>query len=136
MPTYQYICSNCGHELEDFQSMSEPHLTHCPNCNQETLLRAMGAGAGVIFKGSGFYLTDYKKSSASPAPSAAPSAGPAPAGEKKTGDAAAPSGKEAQDASARKRESGGTPSAGKGDSGSAPSAGKGDSGSASSPEKK
>jgi putative FmdB family regulatory protein len=66
MPTYEYQCKNCGHELEEFQSMTEPPLTHCPNCDTENLARIMGAGAGVIFKGTGFYLTDYRKSGASP----------------------------------------------------------------------
>jgi putative FmdB family regulatory protein len=66
MPTYQYQCRNCGHELEEFQSITEAPLTHCPECNTESLLRVLGAGAGLIFKGSGFYLTDYKKSSTLP----------------------------------------------------------------------
>jgi putative FmdB family regulatory protein len=63
MPTYQYKCKNCGHELEELQNMSEPPLTHCPNCNTENLARIIGGGAGLIFKGTGFYLTDYKKDS-------------------------------------------------------------------------
>ena len=62
MPTYQYQCKKCGHELEDFQSISAPPLVRCPNCHTDNLVRVVGAGAGVIFKGSGFYLTDYKKS--------------------------------------------------------------------------
>ncbi len=66
MPTYQYQCRNCGHELEEFQSITEPPLVHCPHCNNDTLVRIIGAGGGLIFKGSGFYLTDYKKSGASP----------------------------------------------------------------------
>ena len=61
MPTYQYQCTKCGHQLEEFQSMSEAPLVHCPNCNTDSLVRVIGAGAGLIFKGSGFYLTDYKK---------------------------------------------------------------------------
>ena len=60
MPTYQYQCKACGHQLEEFQSMSEAPLTLCPHCGTENLARVMGTGAGVIFKGSGFYLTDYK----------------------------------------------------------------------------
>jgi putative FmdB family regulatory protein len=67
MPTYQYQCTSCGHRLEEFQSITEPPLVLCPQCNTENLVRVIGAGAGVIFKGTGFYLTDYKKrSSASP----------------------------------------------------------------------
>ncbi len=61
MPTYEYQCKSCGHELEEFQSITEPPLTHCPKCNTENLVRVMGTGAGLIFRGTGFYLTDYKK---------------------------------------------------------------------------
>lgn len=71
MPTYQYQCTSCGHRLEEFQSITEPPLVLCPQCNTENLVRVIGAGAGLIFKGTGFYLTDYKKSSsASPASTA------------------------------------------------------------------
>jgi len=66
MPTYQYRCKKCGHELEEFQQMTEPPLVRCPNCNTDNLARVMGAGAGLIFKGSGFYLTDYKKEAPKP----------------------------------------------------------------------
>lgn len=66
MPTYQYQCTQCGHGLEEFQSMTEPPLTHCPECGTENLVRVLGAGSGLIFKGTGFYLTDYRKSSSSP----------------------------------------------------------------------
>jgi putative FmdB family regulatory protein len=68
MPTYQYQCKNCGYELEEFQSIKENPLTLCPKCNTENLLRIMGTGGGLIFKGSGFYLTDYKKTSRSATP--------------------------------------------------------------------
>jgi len=63
MPTYDYACKECGHRFEAFQSMTDPVLTTCPKCEQETLQRLIGAGAGLVFKGSGYYLTDYKKSS-------------------------------------------------------------------------
>jgi putative FmdB family regulatory protein len=63
MPIYEYECSDCGHKLEELQTMSEPPLVKCPNCGKDTLKRLIGGGAGLIFKGSGFYLTDYKKSS-------------------------------------------------------------------------
>ncbi|MEK7818940.1 MAG: zinc ribbon domain-containing protein [Bacteroidota bacterium] len=62
MPTYDYKCTNCKFELEIFQTMSDEPLKACPNCNTENLERLFGSGAGLIFKGSGFYLTDYKKS--------------------------------------------------------------------------
>jgi len=61
MPTYEYVCRNCGHTLEELQSMTEEPLVRCPKCGKDTLARAMGTGGGLIFKGSGFYLTDYKK---------------------------------------------------------------------------
>lgn len=67
MPTYEYVCKLCGQTLEEFQSMTEPPLTRCPRCGTENLARSIGAGSGVIFKGSGFYLTDYKKSNTTPA---------------------------------------------------------------------
>ncbi len=96
MPTYDYECQSCGHHFEARQSMKDPHLTDCP---QEScagpVKRKIGVGAGFIFKGSGFYITDYRSdsykaaakkdsdsssssSSSSPAPSTpAPAAAPA-----------------------------------------------------------
>ncbi len=69
MPIYEYQCSNCGHQLEELQSISEPPLVKCPKCGKNTLKKLIGTGAGLIFKGSGFYLTDYKKKSTSEAAS-------------------------------------------------------------------
>jgi len=60
MPTYEYICDACGHELEEFQSMSAKPLKKCPDCGKNKLVRQIGTGAGIIFKGSGFYETDYR----------------------------------------------------------------------------
>jgi putative FmdB family regulatory protein len=60
MPTYDYVCEACGHEFEAFHAMSAPSLRTCPKCGRRRLVRRIGAGAGVIFKGSGFYQTDYK----------------------------------------------------------------------------
>jgi putative FmdB family regulatory protein len=67
MPTYHYHCSNCGHELEELQSFNDEPLLRCPECGTDSLARGVGGGAGLIFKGSGFYQTDYKKEPASPA---------------------------------------------------------------------
>ncbi|MBK8039426.1 MAG: zinc ribbon domain-containing protein [Verrucomicrobiaceae bacterium] len=98
MPTYDYECQSCGHHFEARQSMKDPHLTDCPqeNC-AGPVKRKIGVGAGFIFKGSGFYITDYRSdsykaaakkdsdsssssSSSSPAPSTpAPAAAPAKA---------------------------------------------------------
>jgi len=61
MPTYDYRCDACGHRFEAFQSMSEAALEACPACGKPKLRRLIGAGAGIIFKGSGFYETDYKR---------------------------------------------------------------------------
>ena len=58
MPTYEYECKNCGHHLDAFQKMSDKPLTDCPACHQPALKRKISAGAGIIFKGSGFYQTD------------------------------------------------------------------------------
>jgi putative FmdB family regulatory protein len=60
MPTYEYRCDACGHELEEFQSMSAKPLKKCPSCGKNKLVRLIGTGAGIIFKGSGFYETDYR----------------------------------------------------------------------------
>jgi len=60
MPTYEYICDACGHDLEEFQSMSAKPLKKCPDCGKNKLVRQIGTGAGIIFKGSGFYETDYR----------------------------------------------------------------------------
>ena len=64
MPTYQYLCKNCKHEFEELQSIKEEPLVHCPNCHTDNLVRVVGSGSGLIFKGSGFYLTDYKRDGA------------------------------------------------------------------------
>lgn len=61
MPTYQYECDACGHSFEILQSMLDKKLKKCPECNKNKLYRLIGAGNGIIFKGSGFYETDYKK---------------------------------------------------------------------------
>jgi putative FmdB family regulatory protein len=63
MPTYQYECSACGHSFEQFQSMTDAKLKKCPECGKNKLNRLVGSGSGVIFKGSGFYETDYKNKS-------------------------------------------------------------------------
>jgi putative FmdB family regulatory protein len=59
MPTYEYECQKCGHFFEVFQSIKDEPLKRCPNCRGK-LKRVVGAGANIIFKGSGFYQTDYR----------------------------------------------------------------------------
>ena len=61
MPTYQYECDACGYSFDFLQSMLDKKLKKCPACNKHKLHRLIGAGSGIIFKGSGFYETDYKK---------------------------------------------------------------------------
>ncbi len=65
MPTYTYKCKNCENVFEKFQKMNSDPLKICPVCNQEALTRIIDGGAGLIFKGNGFYITDYKKSGSS-----------------------------------------------------------------------
>lgn len=61
MPTYDYRCKSCGDTFEHFQQMSDPKLRKCTNCGRHTLERLIGSGAGIIFRGTGFYETDYKR---------------------------------------------------------------------------
>jgi len=61
MPTYEYECSSCGHQLETIQNFSEAPLKKCPQCKKNKLERLISGGGGFIFKGDGFYETDYRK---------------------------------------------------------------------------
>jgi putative FmdB family regulatory protein len=63
MPTYEYLCDGCGHEFELFQLMSDPVRRKCPECSELKLRRLIGTGGAIIFKGSGFYETDYRSDS-------------------------------------------------------------------------
>ena len=63
MPTYEYKCSACGHAFEKFQSITAAPITKCPECGKAKVKRLIGTGAGLIFKGSGFYITDYRSDS-------------------------------------------------------------------------
>lgn len=60
MPTYDYKCDACGHEFERFHSITAAAMRKCPKCGKLKLRRLIGPGAGLIFKGSGFYITDYR----------------------------------------------------------------------------
>lgn len=71
MPVYTYHCENCGHEFDRQQSFQDNALKVCPNCRKHTLHKVYRA-AGVVFKGSGFYVTDKSRKAASPAPNGAP----------------------------------------------------------------
>ncbi len=63
MPTYDYVCDSCHHRFEEFQSITAEALKQCPECHRKKLRRLIGPGGGLIFKGSGFYSTDYRSSS-------------------------------------------------------------------------
>lgn len=63
MPTYDYECDECGHTFEKFQSIKAPSIRKCPVCGKLSVRRLIGTGAGIIFKGSGFYQTDYRSDS-------------------------------------------------------------------------
>jgi putative FmdB family regulatory protein len=89
MPTYEYVCRACGHEFEKFQSMNDDPVKSCPECRRRQVKRKIGVGAGVIFKGSGFYETDYKKK-------------PRPKGEKSGDDSSSKSSSESEGTSASK----------------------------------
>ncbi len=83
MPTYDYVCDGCGHAFELFQSMTDSVKKTCPKCGKKKLRRLIGAGAALVFKGSGFYKTDYrsesyKKGAAAESGSGKPEAGPKP----------------------------------------------------------
>ena len=81
MPTYEYRCESCNHKFEAFQSMSAKPVSVCPKCKKRKVKKLISKGGGLIFKGSGFYLTDYarKSSEATPKEGAAKSESAAPA---------------------------------------------------------
>ena len=62
MPTYEYRCDECGHEMETFQSITAKALKKCPECSKNGLKRLISGGGAILFKGSGFYETDYRSS--------------------------------------------------------------------------
>jgi len=70
MPTYDYLCDACGHKFELFQNISDPLQRKCPQCKKLKLRRLFGTGAAIMFKGSGFYQTDYRSDSYKKAASA------------------------------------------------------------------
>jgi len=63
MPTYEYVCNACGYEFERFQPITSAPVKRCPECGKAKVKRLIGTGAGLIFKGSGFYITDYRDKS-------------------------------------------------------------------------
>src|SRR5262245_4962625 len=87
MPTYDYQCDACNHTFEEFQSMMDKPLRKCPQCKKSKLRRLLGTGAAILFKGSGFYQTDYRSESyKSGAKADEPKSTPASSDAAKSGD--------------------------------------------------
>ncbi len=84
MPTYDYVCDGCGHAFELFQSMTENAKKTCPKCKKQKLRRLIGAGGAIVFKGSGFYKTDYRSESYKKGAAADSGAGKSDSGGKKS----------------------------------------------------
>src|SRR6478672_4972728 len=93
MPTYEYQCTACGHAFEKFQSIKAAPIKKCPECGKSKVRRLIGTGAGLLFKGSGFYITDYRGDAYNKAAKADSSSGgdaKSGGGESKNGEAAKP----------------------------------------------
>jgi len=93
MPTYEYHCDACDHNFDEFQSMSEEPLKKCPQCGKRKLRRVFGTGAAILFKGSGFYQTDYRSESYQKAAKADQEAGSTASGSKDSNGANGTTGK-------------------------------------------
>jgi putative FmdB family regulatory protein len=100
MPTYDYVCDGCGHAFELFQSMTDEVKKSCPKCKKKKLRRLIGTGGAIVFKGSGFYKTDYRSESYKKGAAADSGGGKSDSGKSD---------------SAKKSESGGTPATGSGE---------------------
>jgi len=97
MPTYDYVCDNCKHAFELFQGINEPVKKKCPECGKLKLRRLFGTGAAIVFKGSGFYQTDYrsdsyKKRAEADKPPSESKSSESKSGEKKSSDSGGSSG--------------------------------------------
>jgi putative FmdB family regulatory protein len=92
MPTYDYLCDGCGHAFELFQSMTDEVKKTCPKCKKKKLRRLIGSGGAIVFKGSGFYKTDYRSESYKKGAAADSGGGKADAGKKSEGGKKADSG--------------------------------------------
>ena len=110
MPTYDYLCDSCGHQFELFQGINDPPEKKCPACKKRKLRRLFGTGAAIMFKGSGFYQTDYRSESYKKAAAA----------DSKSGSEGASGGKEGKETKS-KSESSGSGSSTSSNSGSAKS---------------
>ena len=86
MPTYDYECDACAHKFEQFQGINDPVLTKCPECKKKKLRRLFGTGGAIVFKGSGFYQTDYRSENYKKGANADKSAGESKSSESKSGE--------------------------------------------------
>ena len=107
MPTYEYQCDACEHNFDEFQSITEQPLKKCPKCGKQKLRRVFGTGAAVLFKGSGFYQTDYRSESYKAAAKAEQEGAKPAAGDKAAANGT--TGKADKGASASGQKSGGKP---------------------------
>lgn len=116
MPTYDYVCDGCEHTFELFQSMKDDAQTKCPKCKKNKLRRLIGPGAAIVFKGSGFYQTDYRSESYKKRAEADAKSGETKSGDSKSGDSKSSSGdgKSSGGASSDRGSSGGGSSGGGG----------------------
>jgi putative FmdB family regulatory protein len=89
MPTYDYVCDGCGHAFELFQSMTDEVKKTCPKCKKKKLRRLIGTGGAIVFKGSGFYKTDYRSESYKKGAAADSGGGKADSGKKSDAGGAA-----------------------------------------------
>lgn len=92
MPTYDYECRACGHRFDELQKFSDPPLTRCPQCKKPKLERLFGGGGAIIFKGGGFYETDYRRAGEKADKGDAPAETPKTETKTETKTDAAPSG--------------------------------------------
>jgi putative FmdB family regulatory protein len=106
MPTYDYRCDACQHTFEEFQSFSEEPLKKCPACGKKKLQRLFGTGAAVLFKGSGFYETDYRSDGYKSAAKADQEASK-PAASSSTDSTSKPAGENSKSSTPKKPKSGG-----------------------------
>jgi putative FmdB family regulatory protein len=105
MPTYEYHCDACEHGFDEFQSITAPPLKRCPKCGKLKLRRVFGTGAAVLFKGSGFYQTDYRSESYKAAAKAEQEAAKPPATDKAATNGTASTGASKSDGKSAKKTS-------------------------------
>lgn len=105
MPTYDYVCDGCGHAFELFQSITDKLKRTCPECKKKKLRRLIGTGAAIMFKGSGFYQTDYRSESYKKGAAADQSSSKKATEKKSSGDSSAKSGGKSDSPSSAKKSS-------------------------------